>query len=499
MPQTGAGAGGANTGDRSTGGDQGELLLTGAMTVSPDSRYVIVQRNETTVLLNVATKVAKELPFALDRIVFSQGNVAYAIQSEPRRVQALDLATGEVLWDKVPAFISPRGALLAKLSEDGKTLLLGDTGRVFALDTKDGAIRDAVSLGTDPTDIAMVPGKNRALVAGTVAWRDHKPITKIIDIDLATLTQTSVDVPNCHAPLEVLPNAKRAFMSPTFCEEGGEVAKSGGWTNPDPVSIINLSASAPVFVRNLPGFGPVAMPKDGSRVIAYLDRERADEALFDDKSQIPRGSADQFQLMTIDPDTLAFKLAPIGSVLPRFALTQKGDALLVDASSIRTRGAATLKASLSKDGLRLEASLFGNRGDNVFGQFDLASQRYQPFSGAPAKLDRFVQLADGKTIFALNATFDGLGGDLFLVDLADKTSVSLNQSLRDIGLLADGKTVLLRKRLPAASVTVGANVQWYRREAYCFSLDGVTCSSNVEFQDSKPFYDGPVCEGMHDC
>ena len=45
--------GGSNVNDRSTGGDQGEQLLTGAMSISPDGKFVIAQRNQTSVLIDV--------------------------------------------------------------------------------------------------------------------------------------------------------------------------------------------------------------------------------------------------------------------------------------------------------------------------------------------------------------------------------------------------------------------------------------------------------------
>ena len=75
----------------------------------------------------------------------------------------------------------------------------------------------------------------------------------------------------------------------------------------------------------------------------------------------------------------------------------------------------------------------------------------------------------------------------------------LGKSLRDIGLLADGKTRVLRERLPAVQVQTSTGFDWYRHERYCFSLDGITCIDSVEFQDSKPFQSGKACTDYHDC
>jgi hypothetical protein len=485
--------------DRTGGGDQGELLLTGAMSTSPDGRYVVMQRNTTTVLLNVATKVAKELPFVIDRVVFAPGSTrGYLVIDKPTAVIGYDFETGAELWKVQPVFLSSAGARIAKLSEDGKNLIVGDRGRVFVINTEAGKVRDVVSLASDPTDAAAVPGKNAMLVVGTVAWPEHKPSTRVYQLNLDTLTLQGVDVPNCHAPIEVLPDGTRAFMSPTFCEED-KATRPANWTNPDPVSVVDLAATGPQFVRNLPGFGPVSLAKDGSRVIAFVDRERIDASLFDDPSQVPSGTDDQFHLMTIEPKTLKFRLAEIGSALPRFALTRDGKSLLVDASTVSLRAIGSATINLSVDGLRAQASLFGGAGAAPFGRFDLDTQAYVGFTGSHARLDRFVQTADGQSVFTLRATADGLGGDLYKVNLQTGETTAKGCALRDLGLLGDGQTLLLRIRRAAHQ---DAQQNWYRQESYCYSSDGSSCTSIVDFRDVKPFAKGLICDeasGGHDC
>jgi hypothetical protein len=118
--------------------------------------------------------------------------------------------------------------------------------------------------------------------------------------------------------------------------------------------------------------------------------------------------------------------------------------------------------------------VFGNS-NSLFGLFDLDAHTYTPFSGPAASLDRFVQMGDAARVFTLKLTADGMGGDLYRIDLDSKTATSLGTSLRDIGLFPDGKAMLLRERLPAAKVQTSAGISWYRREKYCFSLDGITC------------------------
>src|SRR6185436_12865026 len=64
--------GGSNSNDRSNGGVQGEELLTGAMVISPDGKFVVAQRNQTSVLVDVDAKSARELSEQVDRFVFAK-------------------------------------------------------------------------------------------------------------------------------------------------------------------------------------------------------------------------------------------------------------------------------------------------------------------------------------------------------------------------------------------------------------------------------------------
>ena len=492
--------GGSNANDRSSGGDQGEALLTGVMVVSPDGKFALMQRNQTSVLLDVDGKTARELPEQVERFVFSKDG-AHGIAVLPNReaVVMYDLPSLTERWRTIPAFYSGDGAMLARLSDDGHSLVLGDLGRVFVLDAQTGAVRGAVPLGSDPQELSFVPGTSRALVVGATTWNDHKPTTAVADVDLVTLAVKSIGIPNCTALIEVLPDATRALLSPTFCQEGQASTAQQTWTNPDPVSVIDLGADGPKFVKNLPGFGPVALDPTAHRAVAYLDVQRMDASMFDDKSTVPDASGKRYHIMTIDPKTLAFDLTPVGDVLPRFAMTKSGTQLLVDATVQQVRGEATLNATIDTSGkLTVSFDLFGKT-DSLFGVFDLDTRTYVPFTGTPATLDRFVQMGDGSRVFTLKTRADGTGGDLYRIDIGAHAVVSLDKSLRDIGLLADGQTMILRERLPAVQVTTSTSVDWYRHERYCFSLDGVTCLSSVEFTDSKPFQSGAACTDYHDC
>src|SRR4051812_30483668 len=138
--------GGSNANDRSNGGDQGETLLTGAMIISPDGHYVVAQRNQTSVLLDVNKKTAKELPEQVGRFVFSQsGAYGIAVLEGGTTVVSYDLATATELWRLALPFESSVGATLAKLSDDDRQLVLGDSDRLFVVDATVGELRGTVS------------------------------------------------------------------------------------------------------------------------------------------------------------------------------------------------------------------------------------------------------------------------------------------------------------------------------------------------------------------
>jgi hypothetical protein len=490
--------GGSNANDRSRGGDQGETLLTGAMVVSPDGKYALMQRNQTSVLLDIEGQSAREMPEQVARFIFAKGgSTAVAVLQDGATVVSYELASGHERWRSQPE-LEHGAATMARLSDDGRYLVLGAADQVLVVDGGSGVAQGKVSVGSRPTELSFVPGTSRALVVGSTVWTNHLPSTAVVDVDLATLDSHQVAVPNCAAPIDVLPDASRAFLSPTFCEEDHASTPKQQWTNPDPVSVIDLAPAGPAFVKNLPGFGPTAMDGAGQRVVAYLDMKRIDESMFADKAQIPDKSGPRYHIMTINPKTLAFELAPVGEVLPRFALTRDGTSLLVDATVQQVRGEVSVKASITTSGVSVSASIFGGT-DSLFGLFDLAAHTYTPFTGPAASLDRFVQAADGKHVFGLTMTADGLGGDLFRIDLETKSVTALGKSLRDIGLLPDGQTLLLRERLPAVQADYNGTPGWFRREQYSLSLDGINASITIQFQDSIPFQTTPVCSDTHDC
>ncbi len=499
--------GGANVNDRTFGGEPGQELLTGAMSVSPRGGFALLQRNSLSVLFDVAAQKYVELPFRVVRVAWDESADVAVFSRSDGTVGSYDLRSRTLRWTA-----SPSGTIsLVRVSQDGTAVIVAAGSQVTVLDGATGAVRGSGWLGSAASAAREVPGKAAVLVVGATTWSEHKPSTPVLRVSLADGSTARADVPNCAAPIEVLPDASRAFLSPTFCDEGVQSTSSAdGWTNPDPVSVIDLDPSGLHFVKNLPGFGPVALRSDGSLAVAYLDMKRIDRSMFADPSAIPSATGPEYHLMQIDPKSLAFTLTPIGDALPRFAMTRDGRGLLVDASiKVKTRAKASANAAMTigPDGISGEVSASASIFDDPspFGYFDLGARTFTPFAGVQAGIDRFVQLADGKTVIALEKRKDGLGGVPHKIDLETKSVTALSEpsgssGVRDIGLLPDGKTLLVRVRMPAANV----NGKLYSQEGSYASLDFST-----QIQGSFVLYTDPTsfasvdpegsCPGGHDC
>jgi hypothetical protein len=477
--------GGANANDRSNGtASEGDKLETGAMAISPNGAYIVARRNTTTLIVDVHNQKLTELENIMgERFVFSKKrDVVYAVLANLEGVVAIDLASTNELWRVTPAFKTNAGAYLARVTDDDKTLLIADYDRLFFLDPSNGDVRTIAKVGERPVDLELVPGDAQAVVVSATNWVNGGPHTPVSLVGLADQKVATIDVPNCAAPISVLADGTRALLSPTFCTPDAEGQKQG-WKNPDPVSVIDIDQTKRElsFVKNLPGFGPVAMLADG-RAVAYLDMKRIDPAMFDDKSQIPPADAAQYHLMTIEPKSMKFDLHSIGASLPRFAPAKDGKSLLVDASVSIVRSEASASISIDPSG-KITAEVKGAFGDNsgsLFGVFDLQTNTYVPFAGPAASLDRFVQLGDGSRVFTLKN--NGRGGDLFSIDVSARASFDLGRSLRDIGILPDGKTLVLRIRLEPTS-------DGYLREEFCFTTDAQTCNVSIQYKSPVPQHD----------
>lgn len=204
--------GGVTANDRTDTARTGEKLLTGDMIVSPTGGHAVLQRNSVSVVVDVARGTARELPFQVDRFVFAAtSNTGFAIDPA-NAVVAFDLGSLQVLWR---SSLVTSDVTLFRLSPDDDALVVALGSRVVTLDAKSGATRGDVPVPSRPTHLAFASPSSRAIVVGSTRWTDHKPATSLTTIDLADTTHataTSIDVPNCEAPLAVLPDGSRGFL-----------------------------------------------------------------------------------------------------------------------------------------------------------------------------------------------------------------------------------------------------------------------------------------------
>lgn len=192
--------------------------------------------------------------------------------------------------------------------------------------------------------------QRREKPAITAPEMESKPTTDIIFLTYGTGRVSSVSVPNCGGELIIANQGRRAFLGPTECkappkklppseQNNGSAGQSTEPTqrasnsqrNYDPVSVIDLVAER--FERNLPGYGPIALSKDGSMAVAFMDRKALDLSLFQDFGQIPPQDGSQYLLMFIHTESLKFTWMEIGDTLPRYSITPDGKHLLIDASN----------------------------------------------------------------------------------------------------------------------------------------------------------------------
>jgi hypothetical protein len=231
------------------------------------------------------------------------------------------------------------------------------------------------------------------------------PTAKVTVLALGDGKTHAFDVPNCASRLAVTPDGSRAFLSPTLCKK-------------DPVSLLDLTQDAEAWVKKLPGFGPLAMAKDGVTAIAFLDTHNLDETLFEDPAQIPpHGMGDpEFYIMTLDTKSLAFQLTVVGDTLPRYALTPDGDVLLVDS------------ALSAETPLRL---------------FDTKTHAFREVAGPKVRLDDFVISSDARHVYALE-----LATGLFDVDVQASIAAPLPLAFQplNINIAPDDQTLFLRRR-----------------------------------------------------
>jgi len=253
---------------------------------------------------------------------------------------------------------------LLDVTEDDRKLIVWYPNRVDVLDSASGETLHSASVPAGSiADVDITPDQKRLVITHRHTWGVELPNTQIELRDLETFTRIDIDVPNCSSELVISVDGKHAFVAPNRCQK-------------DPVSVIDLDEGR--FVRNLPGFGPVALAADGTLAVAFMNSANLDDTLFG--ATDPKPSDDvQYHLMLIDAATLAFEVIPLGDELPRYALTPDGKLLLVDSPTLWQDGRIRL--------------------------LDVANKELVPVAGPSLRLEHYAMTRDSSRVYLLD---DGL-------------------------------------------------------------------------------------------
>ncbi|MBW2456801.1 MAG: hypothetical protein JRI68_19950 [Deltaproteobacteria bacterium] len=318
MTGTGCGFGGGLNDNIHNPGDEpgGVNVAAGNIAVAPSGDYFLFERENKLAVGWVATGAVNELPVNDPaRLAFSKQRRFVYVTTQTGQLKAVDVDARAVTWS---AAISTSSDALVVSTEDDSRVAVGAGGAVELFDAASGAEIASQLLDNLVVDLEVLPDDERLLVVERHEFVETLPTTTLHVIELDDGTAREFEVPNCSDNIIVPSHGEIALLAPTTCSQ-------------DPISIIDLTAGAEQFVRNLPGFGPVALGPDGTMAVGFLDKQLVDVSLFDDPEQIPTDQA-RYHLMVIDTETLGYDFYPWGENLPRYAMTPDGSVLLVDQS-----------------------------------------------------------------------------------------------------------------------------------------------------------------------
>ncbi|MEO5726442.1 MAG: hypothetical protein ABI134_31620, partial [Byssovorax sp.] len=405
---SGCGPGGANENQHVVGDQPGGVKLgLGEIAVAPNGTYVIFEGEGRLSVGWPASGSVEDLPIVKPtKLAFSKKrDVIYVGSDEDFKLHAIDVKTRKELWASPLDGPDATGFRIESSDDDTRVITAGLT-HLTLHDAATGASVAEQDFEQTIVDIALPSTGARALVVTQETWSTDAtplPTSKVAVVALKDGKTRAFEVPNCASRLAVTPDGSRAFLSPTSC-------------NKDPVSLLDLTPGTEAWVKNLPGFGPLAMAQDGASAIAFLDANNVDEALFDDPTLIPpHGTNDpHYYIMTLDTKSLAYELTAVGNSLPRYALTPDGNVLLVDATG-------TEEAPL-----RL---------------FDTKAHTFRNVLGPNMRLDNFVISSDALHVYAI---WSGL------IDIDVQASVAqpvvLPFTPLNINIAPDDQTLFLRRR-----------------------------------------------------
>jgi len=413
---SGCGSPGANDNEQSPGDEPGGVSLDlGELAVSPTGTFVLFKSAGALMVGWPFDGSVEPLSIAAPgKLAFSKKRtVVYVASAYDDRLHAVDVSLDEDLWSASLGVGKPGTVLLDASSDDTRIVVAADD-HLTVLDAETGEVVKSQSLNEPIVDVRVLPDDQRALAVTQHTWSADgtTPSTGVELVHLADGQGSQLVVPNCASPLAVTPDGRRAFLAPGLC-------------NKDPISLIDLTPGQEGWVRNLPGFGPVAIGPQGDIAVAFLDAANVDETLFDDPSLIPpHGPEDpRFYIMTLDTKTLKYDFTPWGDDYPRYQLTPDGGTLLVDDAAYASDTQPTVHL------------------------FDTAKRTFRAATGPAVTLDDFAITADSRHVYAATTGLYDLD-----VTAGAVTEMAVGGLVLNLNISPGGQTLYLRKSATAVCI-----------------------------------------------
>ena len=415
--------GGANQGGAQPGsGEKGVAVGLGELAVDKTGRYYLSEQDKQLVLGDLREKTSRalsEIPTP-DRLAFFEGTRAgvFVVSKSTGELVAYDIDGSQIV------FRVPMSGVVGMRSVPGQNqLLLWTQDELHLIDGASGktVARHLLTEDARIEDVDVVADGSRVVVTHGTVWTDEGegsiPAAKVevlSSVDLAAVC--SLSARTCASELVLTTDGARAFLAPTTCAK-------------DPVTVLDVTAECKV-IKQLAGFGPVALSPDGATAVAFLDRDTKDPNAPPVPADV-KASDSRYHLSFIDTATLDYTTYPVGGNLPRYALSTDGSLVLLD-------------AQLSADNVKI---------------LDIEARALRTVSGPHTLLEQYVLLPDGNSLYTLTGEGEitvKVGSDgvstaaattsLLRVDLVAATSKQLDVSFvpKSLNRLPDGSNVLVR-------------------------------------------------------
>jgi DNA-binding beta-propeller fold protein YncE len=405
---------GLNQNEREAGdGDDGVDVGFGEIAIDPTGSYLLSANAQGRLLYAAIAEGNGHVLGSLKnvyRVVFGHDQKSLFLTSlnddagDQGKIVRYDLETEKIAWSRDSKIFSyfedGRGSRpWLDVTRDDRLLIVTRGTSVDVFDAASGKkVFSTGSFERRILDVDLTPDQKRLIVTLEHEFSGELPSTSLETYEIETWVHVSIKVPNCSSELVLSKDGRSAFLAPSSCQR-------------DPVSVIDLQENE--WVRNLPGFGPVALSPSGELAVAFIDMDNLDESLFLEGDEVPKGD-DEYHLMLIDTRTLRFQTVPLGDQLPRYAISPDGKMLLVDGPDLWTDGRIRI--------------------------LDVATKKLAAVKGPGVQLGNFVMKSDSSEAFLLDE-------GLYRLSLDERTvqGEPIDFTPWAINLTPDDATLVLRE------------------------------------------------------